>query len=474
MNSARRIYLNACDRLFLGHYQLQARDASRGNIAFMVLDLDGDVARDTMRNALAKAMAAHPVTIAGLRVSQPLGQPFWKIPRSPAHPAKKAAAQVHTYDDLRNEPQWEARLTCLFHKRFVPAWDLRAGPQVRLDHYALPAERTRLCLHWPHLLMDADGAQWFLRDMGQRTEPQHDSRSAGPGPCAKALSGRPSHSLPDDQAPRILTDRSLRDQWRLFRRGMASQRVAAGLTIRPFVLQSPRGRTEHRLLYKHWDAEQVRRMQATAKESVPSGPALYARFLAASVLRALHRLHEDHRVCTDAYVITLPMQVGASQPGSNLLARRSVEGNFLVTPTICCTPAQVADRRVLNAAVFDQVQCYLQQELDLAQWTMMRAASLIHAWFYPLIFKLSMGVNVLSSGFSYYHAMQQTGRSIAGATITNCWGGDPLPIPPGWNPVFSKFGDELNLAFTYPWPAISDEIAGRYVELICSEAFGTD
>ena len=215
-------------------------------------------------------------------------------------------------------------------------------------------------------------------------------------------------------------------------------------------------------------------MQAAAKQAVPAGPAPYARFLAASVMRALHRLHEENSVSTDAYMITLPMRVGASQPEARLVEKRPVPGNFLVTPVICCTPQQVADRRVLDEAVFDQVQDYLRQELDLAQWTLMRAASLIHAWFYPLIFKLSMGVNVLSSGFSYYGAIEQPVRSIAGATITNCWGGGPLPMPPGWNPVFSKFGDGLNLSLTYARPAISDELADRYLELIASEAFGSD
>lgn len=470
MTSARRIFLNACDRLFLGHHQMQLRDGNRGNIAFMMLDLDGDVACEPMREALAKAMIAHPVTMAGLRVSQPVGKPFWKIPSSPVDAAKQAAVRAHVYEDLRNEPQWETRLEVLCQERCVPAWDLRGGPQVRLDHYALPEGRTRLCFHWPHPLMDAEGAQWFLGSMGERDEPPCDSRDAG----AEASTDRPSCLLCDDQAPQILVGRSRRDRWRLFRRGMASQRIADGLTVRPIVPETPHVRCEYRLLHKHWNADQVGRMQATAKRSVPSGPAPYARFLAASVMRALHRLYEEQGAVTDAYMITLPMRVGASRPEADLVGKRPVPGNFLVTPTICCTTEQVADRQALDQTVFDQVQDYLRQELDLAQWTMMRAASLIHAWFYPLIFRLSMGVNVLSSGFSYYGVIKQPGRSIAGATITNCWGGGPLPMPPGWNPVFSKFGSELNLSLTYTRPAVSDELAGRYVELITSEAFGPD
>ena len=243
MTSARRIHLNACDRLFLGQHQLQVRSASHGNIAFMVLELDGDVPCETMREALAGAMAAHPVTMAGLRVSQPLGRPFWKIPPSPAQAAEEAAARAHVYEDLRNEPNWEARLEELCQERCVPPWDLRAGPQVRLDHYALPAGRTRLCIHWPHPLMDAEGAQWFLGSMGQRDEPRRDPRAGGSGLGADAPSDRPSCLLPDDQSPSILADRSLADQWRLFRRGKASQRVADGLTIRPLVSKTPLGRS---------------------------------------------------------------------------------------------------------------------------------------------------------------------------------------------------------------------------------------
>ena len=110
MSTTRRIRLNPCDRLFLGHHQLQVRSAGPGNIAFMMVDLDADVPRDTMRDALARAMSAHPVTLAQLRASLPMCSPYWRIPTSPTAVASDATTRAHLYEDLRNEPNWQERL----------------------------------------------------------------------------------------------------------------------------------------------------------------------------------------------------------------------------------------------------------------------------------------------------------------------------------------------------------------------------
>ena len=328
--------------------------------------------------------------------------------------------------------------------------------------------------------MDAEGAQWFLTALGDAGELDPTSPEAAREPSqapplpTHILPCSPScDALPDQQAVDILKGMSLARRWQLFRRGMANQRAQSNLKIRPLPSQASSEPTVHRLLHRHWDAEQVRRMQETARRLTPPGPGLYARYLAAAVIRALHRLYNELGAQTDAYMITLPMRVGISHPQSDLLKTRGVPGNYLITPMICCTPRQAADRRLLADAIFQQIREYLQNELDLAQWAVMQAATLIHGWFYPLIFKLSMSVNAMTSGFSYYTGIQRPLRSIAGARVTNCWGGGPVPMPPGWNPVFSMFEGKLNLSLTYERPAIPDDLAGRYADLIEAEAFGS-
>ena len=62
-------------------------------------------------------------------------------------------------------------------------------------------------------------------------------------------------------------------------------------------------------------------------------------------------------------------------------------------------------------------------------------------------------------------------RSIAGAKITNLWGCAPMAVPPGWNPIFNKFEGQMNLVLSWAHPAVPDELARRYVDLIEEEIF---
>lgn len=149
-----------------------------------------------------------------------------------------------------------------------------------------------------------------------------------------------------------------------------------------------------------------------------------------------------------------------------------MNGNFLVSPMLCIPRRIVDDRCAIGELIANQLTDYHTRRGDLLQWTMMWAASLIHAWVYELVFALPFGGGLFASGNSFYGEINPPIRRIGNVTITNLWGGGPNTTPPGLNPVFSRFGDRLNLTLTYTRPAISDATASEYVKLIECEMFG--
>ncbi len=465
MANRRRIPLNPCDYLYYAHHAMLRGKTGSGNIAFMMIDVAGDIEPGRIRRAFARALAAHPVLLATLRISLLTGWPSWKLPRTVREAALRGADLGHVYEDLRGTDDWRARLDEMCEQRYTPAWDLDSGLLVRLEQYALPGERTRFCIRWPHLLMDAEGAQWFLAELGR-----HDNPDTGKADCPPL--GLPGPLAPDDGIVDPLVGLNLRQRIRLFRHGFSLQEGLKDLSIHPMAQDDRAAFTSFGVLHRHWDGAEIRAMRERAKQVTPPGPLLYARYLAACVIRAQHRLYLEHHVDTDAYLVTLPMRVAMEDAHGRALAKRPIPGNYLVSPTLRGLREHADDKQALGEDILRQLTVYHERQGDLAQWAMAWGASFMRAGIYGFVaFKLSTDFNRLTSGFSCYGEIEPPFRSIGGAQVVNCWGGGPLATPPGWNPVFNKFGDRMNLSLTWNRPVISDELAKEYTTLIEEEMF---
>jgi hypothetical protein len=457
--------LNPCDYLYFAHHRLMQSQAQGGNVAFMVFEAQGRAEPGRVIDALAAAMLAHPVTVAPLRVSLLGGRPYWSVPRLDPPAARRAAQQACTYDDLRQDTDdWKDRLEHLCEIRNVPHWDLRTTPQVRLEQYDLPENRTRFCFRFPHVLMDADGIQWFVAEM-ERLE------AAGP---VEVDSPRRSHPLglaSDDRPLDVLAGISLKRRLALFRQGLATGPDLKGLLINPLITKPHAQQLRQRVIHKCWPASELSGMRANAKHWAPPGPARHARFLAMCVIRALHRLYVEHGIETDAYVLPFPISLTAILGDGRRPMPRPVPGNYLVCPTICARRELIDDRPALGREVLRQLEAYNKNQSHLAQWAVIWLASFMRASMYRWALKLPLGPQSLASGFSYYGPMAHRIRSIAGAKITNLWGCAPMGVPPGWNPIFNKFEGQMNLVLSWARPAVPDELARRYVDLIEEEIF---
>jgi hypothetical protein len=460
----KRLRLNPCDYLYYVHDRQVRKAGIGGGVGFLVIEASGHADPDRVKAAFAATLAAHPVVLAELHIGRILGHPAWHIPAEPEQAACQAVEKAYHFDDLRLEADWEAKLHGLLKSRFVPKWELFPSPQILLEHYSLPDDRTWYCLRWPHLLMDAGGGQWFLAELGNYSKESGETTGELPEGLA-----------PDDQTLDPLGGASLWKRLRLCWKGLSHESEFKSLRIAAITPEPPPRVESQGMIWKSWPADMVRKMRSNAERFAPPGPASHARFLGACVIRSLHQIFEQRQITVDAYPISLPLSMTDTDDDSDAaraVSSRPMPGNYLVAPTLYGRRELVNDRAALGSDLLRQLEAFYAREGHLSQWAMIWLASKMRVWMYDWVYQRRIGIETLASGFSYYGQIPRPVRRICGTKVTNLWGTAPLSTPPGWNPIFNKHQGKLNLGFAYNRPAITDDLAHEFVSLIEQEIFG--
>lgn len=456
----RCLIMNPCDYLIHGQHRALIRRGQGGNIAYMTIDAVGEVDPRQARSAFTTALGRSPVTLGRLGFTIAGGRAGWRLPDRPAEKAAALAERAYTFMDLRDDPASESHLAAACESRYAVDWPLSVGPQVSLEHYSLPDRCCRFVLRWPHCLMDAEGAQRFLADIA----------ACGAAAAAAAESPPRSPALsPADEAVDPLRGYSWRERLGLARRGLRLQRRHRNLAVvapNPGTREPFRG---HAAAHVHFDACQVEQIHAAARRAMPPGIGLYTRYLAACVFLALDRVYRGLTLESPAYCLTLPDRVTLVDRRTGEPLRRPLHGNYLVSPVITATREEAADIRRLGETIQRQVMEYREARGDLCQWALLWMASFLRASAQRVLLALPLGFERLSSGFSCYREVDPPLRTFLGAEVLNLYGGGPLPTPPGWNPVFSRYGDRLTLSLSWNRPAIPDEVAHRYLRYMEEE-----
>lgn len=445
MSLQRRVFLNPCDYLFYSDHSIRMRRGQGPNIAYMCMDIDGSLDREKMRRSIICAMALSPTTLARLRHSILSARPYWSLPRDPDAAAREGIDAAYRFVDVRTSGLTYDEPTATTGDD--PS-DLRDGPQICMTHYALDRDRSRICIRWPHWLMDAAGTLAFLELWAKCY-----TECGGDAPFARPHASKIRHRKP-------LAGTPLRELWRALR-SQPNSGDQAKLQIGAPCAEASEMVREHRVLHRCWNEAEMARIRAAAKREMPPGSALITRYLATCVVQALDHLFEENGWPGDAYRIALPMRMNDGTSGD--VASRVRFGNYIVSPLIVVDRRIAGDRARLSEDLTQQLQAYQQARGDVAQWSLMSLAAtarfVVHRW----IIGLRTFATLFSSGFSYYGELHPPLRSVDGMRISNLWGGGPTTTPPGMNPVFSRFGQSLNLALTYAWPSVSDELAERYL-----------
>jgi len=464
MSWPRRILLSPCDYLVFNHSRFMRHKQQGEYVCIMVVETDDHPEPERVRQALARAFVAHPIMAASLRVSWLYGRPYWAIPRLNEVDARIAAALAHRVIDLRHRDDCEEHVQASLDDSLSARWDHSRGPQLRIDQYTLPGRRTRFALRWLHFLMDAEGAQHLLGDI-DRLDPEAPQRL---GDAPGRAEAPPSTGMrPVDP----LQGLSRASRWRLAGRCLGRMRQPLGFEVKPLSPHIYPPATDHRCRLKTWERSQYEVIRGNAKRTTPPGPGLYARHLIGCTVRALDRVYASQGVTTEAYVLAVPFRTPLGPKDKPDVQPRPVHGNYLVPMTICVRRELAADRSALGEDVLRQYQDFTADRSDAMWSAMMWALGHMRLSMYQALLRLQLGFVPLASGFSCYGEIEPPLRQFLGGRVLNLYGGGVVASPPGWNLVFSRFDDLLNLCVTYPRPAVSDEVTKQYLRWIEEEMF---
>lgn len=439
-----RIPLNPCDY----HFFILQRDARRAEICrfipYLGFDLAGRVDAEGIRRGIAIALRRDPALAGGLGFSPVLARPHWRVGDLDA-----AARQVYQYHDLRATARWPDDVDRLVEQVCSGGRNVREGPVWRLHHVEGPTA-TRVFIAWPHMLMDAQGAHEVLRLIGFES---HADQGAA------IFTKRATDPLAAERWPR---------RWRRMRAGLRLQREAS----RTQTVPPPTGRIDPGLAVRYerrfGRSDDFAKLSAAAKRLSPLGPALYARHLASCTLRALKRLYERHGWSSPNYAVSFPMQ--PRRPFQD----RSLHGNYVVSAMIRVEANTIADWRRLGGMIQTQVAPFRDGGGDLDQWAMLWASGLMRPGQYHWVMKSSVAKTPIQSGFSYFEADHSADDGVPRSeflsrSILRAHCGGIAAVPPGWNPVFWRYGDQISMTLAWPRGYLDDALSVEYADLIESE-----
>jgi len=445
-----RIPLNPCDY----HFFVLQRDARRAEICrfipYLGIDLAGRIEAEGIRRGIAVALRRDPAVAGGLDFSPLLARPHWQV-GDLKDPTRNYAVvgQVYQYHDLRASANWPDDADRLVDQVCSGGRNVREGPVWRLHHVEGPTA-TRVFLTWPHMLMDAQGAYDVLRLIGFESH-------ADQGPAAISK-----------QATDPLAVEPWLNRGRRLRAGLRLQRE----TSRTQTVPPPTGSIDPAMAVRYERrfglAEDFARLSAAAKRLSPLGPALYARHLASCTLRALKRLYDRHGWSSPNYAISFPMQ--PRMPFND----RSLHGNYIVSAMIRVESETIADWRRLGETIQTQIAAF-REGGDLDQWAMLWASGLMRPGQYHWMMKSSVAKTPIQSGFSYFEAGHSADdgeprKEFLGRSILRAHCGGVAAVPPGWNPVFWRYGDQISMTLAWPRGYLDDALSVEYADLIESEA----
>jgi hypothetical protein len=287
--------------------------------------------------------------------------------------------------------------------------------------------------------MDADGAFAFLR------------RVATPNDWP---------ALPDREVD-PLSGQGIRNRIQLFREGLRGQNQLSTLVTSPPPTYQSEPIGAFHFTRRLGTPDDWARITTRAKSVTPPGAGLYARYLAACMLRTQHQLFQRQGWKTPYYATSFPMRI--STVGSN----RPVHGNYIVSPILYVSSDEVEDEALVGKAVLRQIEAYQAAQGDLQQCAVLWMLSRVRPWQYRAIMRSAVSRSPILTGFSYFQADAKLFfDQVLGVPIVGAHCGGVVAVPPGWNPVFCRHGDRISLTVAWTTGCPPDALAIEFADLI--------
>lgn len=444
---AKTYRLNPCDCLFHAFDCQLKQHGYPGAAMFLVFDVVGPLDPDRVREGFRRAMQAHPTTMAASVISFWRAWLYWRYDGTPLPPR-------YRHHDLADCADWEATVERLTQECFTSPFDPSRPPLIRLEHYEGPDNRHRLCFIFPHSWGDVEGAQYFVAEI---------DRLAADDPAPY-----PDYLLEDHERVDPLAEygplRRLRMVAQVLR-ASAHQAPVHKVSLLDSLPERPVASRRARYLRRVWTPEVMARLRDNARKITPPGPALYSRYLAGCVLRAIYRIHAEHGRTLPSYGMMFPMRL----PG---LGRRPIPGNYLVSATLHVSPERITDKRTVLEDVNRQLGDFHAHRVDLASWALLWLTTKLRTGQYRKLIGMLTRMQPFATGYSFFNHIGPPLERFVGAEVTDFWAIGVVSIPPGWNPVFVKFRDRITFLVAWPDGSFPEDVVQRYADLIEEEALG--
>jgi len=412
----------------------------------IIMDAVGEVDLDRVRLGLRRAMEAHPITMARQIISFWRAWPYWKYDGIPLEP-------TFNHRDLSGAADWERAADQMVQDHVASATDLSQPPLVSVWHAKGPGSRHRFTFCWQHPMMDVEGAQYFISEI---------NRLAGDTPAPP-----PSVLLDDKDQIDPLAEYGVWGRLKLVREStnaVPPRASVEGLSIVDSLPNRPTEPLVPRFTRLFWPPDQVRKIQENARKIATPGPALYGRYAAACVLRAIYRIHAEHGRSLPFYGMTFPMRVGG-------IRKRPLAGNYLVSANLNVPAEVITDKRAVMGEVDRQVREFTERRVDLSGWAVLWLTSQLRTWQYRKLVDWVTRTQPYTTGYSFFGEIDPPLRQFVGTELTDFWAFGVVSIPPAWNPVFSRFKDRWSLVVCWPNSAFPEDVPVRYAKLIEEELF---
>lgn len=424
----RNLPLTGGDYFILALDHQMRRSGLPGNICRLMVDLDGSLNVDLLRSAIDATGLGH--SLGGMRLSRrmPFSAPHWRLDGSRGI----IPIMEHRTGGMENPeyPRSIGGITRLFGPRKTPllGFDLFHGDN----------DQTTLVLTWHHGLMDAHGAELFLRLIDH-----HSARYDEP---AKRGGGDIKVILPDHRPP-WWTQPAKR--WRFARRSL----FLIDKVCRPPIASvgasssgAANGNRYHRIIFTE---EESRRIDwACDRAGAGFQRSLY--FLAAA-MRAFHRVRLVNGGGDGAYVVPMPLDCRKRCSRGPLLSNQV---SFLF---FRADPEQLESLPKLIRSLSQQMMEMIRCEASTSFATALDFFRHIPLPVYSRLIGGPTGGKMASFYFS------DTGLNLHGMdtflrrSITDLIHLAPVPMPPGLGIITGRFRERLYLILSWVSPCLNPD-----------------
>jgi len=425
--SKKKRYLTGIDWIVQGLDYLNRRATGGGNMFQVVMELDGVVAEDELREALGRISEKFPVVNGRVRRDYNLA-PYWEMPSRTAKTALPLIVQ-HLQDDQDVFPFLERAANMPFgNQREHLAFHLIGS-----------GGRSYAAVTFDHCLFDAHGAEAFLRMLEEEWGKK--------GPCTR-------ESVPSEP-PHLSEWRRKFEAGRQVNRAFLRLTKGAGARVLPLVSSTSKQGFRFRVI--PFNEQQSKKIMERADRE--AGYLMATPYTMAVTAQILHSIFTERGVCSGDYIV--PLTMDARQRGG---VAGDVFFNHVSFFLFRIDGREVEDFSMLLKSI--KKQMYEQVRAGLARH-MVEASSLMRIVPLPILsylIRVYLKGEAASFCFSFLGETGQMATSFMGKKVDRSYHMTRVPIPPGLGVFFQQSQGRLSAYLSYVESLLTEDEVNAIVE----------